>query len=278
MNNAILVPTDFSLNSKAGMRFAIQLSRQGKNPLVFYHCVPVMKPTRWSEATYQAYVARETDSARETLSSLIQGVYKGLGVKPSRFETVIQHDADVQKAILRYAASAGMGAICMSTRGAGRLKKIIGTNTSAIIHHADIPVFVVPSNYRTQPLRRVLYASDLDSVGPELKLVRKLAEQLKVGITVCHYDYLAHLDETQKKFNKVAQRYAAPGVDFVLGKFNIDKSLATHLTADMRKQKASLAVLFTNQKRGWFDRLFNASRTEAVAFDAKFPLLVFPRK
>lgn len=278
MNNTILVPTDLSVNSKAGIRFAIQLAKQSKSALVFYYCVPLMKPTRWSEVTYNAYIERELDAAGKMLDSFINGIYKSAGARKTRTTNIVRHSTDVQKAILDYALEIKAKAICMSTRGAGRLRKIMGTHTSGIIQNSPVPVFVVPKNYRTTPVNHILYSSDLNQLAAELKQVQHFSKPLKAKITICHYDYLADVDESRAKLEKVARRFKRPGVNFIFQKFNIDKSLGQHLVSDMKKSKASIAALFTDQKRGWFDKLFLSSRAESVAFDSKIPMLVFPKK
>jgi nucleotide-binding universal stress UspA family protein len=165
----------------------------------------------------------------------------------------------------------------MSTRGAGRFKKLMGTNASGIISASPVPVFVVPGNYKRSKMDRILYASDLSDIGTELKKVKNVAKQLKAKIAVYHYDYLADVDQAQKKFDKVALRHKQRGITFTFKKYNIDRSLAHHLLRDMRKTKASLVVLFTNQKRGWFDKLFMSSKSADVTFVSKIPLLVFPK-
>jgi nucleotide-binding universal stress UspA family protein len=278
MSNVILVPTDLSVNSGAGVRFAMQLAKQGKGSLVFYHCIPLMKPTRWSEEKYRAYVKEQEDEARKNLDRFIQGVYKAAGVRRSKVECVVQHSTDVHRAIIDYALEIKADSICMSTRGAGRLRKILGTHASAIIHASPIPVFVIPKNYRRSAITRMLYASDLDNISEELKQVSEFSSQLKAKISVYHYDYLVDVPDARKKLEAVAARHKKPGIDFKFQKFNIDKSLGQHLINDMRKLKASVAVLFTDQRRGWFDNLFLSSRAADVAFNSRIPLLVFPKK
>ena len=275
MANTILVPTDFSVNSKGGIRFALQLASQSKMFLVFYHCIPYMKPTRWSDATYDAYVKEEKENARKELVKLIKSVSPS--VKRSVAEFVVQQGTDVREAIVGYAQEIKASAICMSTRGAGRLSKIIGTHTSGIINTSPIPVFVIPKNYRKTPLKHILYASDLNQIKQELKQVRDFAKRFNAKISVYHYDYLADVDAAKKKLEQVAKRYERPDIKFKFQKFNVDQSLGQHLVKDVRRSKAALAILFTNQKRGWFDKLFLSSKSVDAALDSKVPLLVLPK-
>ena len=64
----ILVTTDFSSNSKAGLRFAIQLASQHKYELTFFHSYYIMKPTSWNDETSAAY---EKSEAEKMLAQLM---------------------------------------------------------------------------------------------------------------------------------------------------------------------------------------------------------------
>lgn len=277
MDNKILIPTDFSVNSKAGIRFAIQLASQNKSSLVFYHCTELLKPASWSKEKYQSYVSKELESTQDTLFKFVSKVYHKIGITKPKFECTVQHGANVQWSIINYATEIKATAICMSTRGAGRFKKLIGTNASGILTTSLIPVFVIPKTYRRAPVRNILYASDLNNLRVELKQVRHFAMPLKAKISVYHYDYLLEVGEIKKKLGKVSAKFKSPDVLFNFKKLNMEQPFVQHLMKDVRRSKTSLTVLFTNQKRSWFDKLFLSSQSADVAFDSKVPLLVFSK-
>lgn len=81
----------------------------------------------------------------------------------------------IQDAIIKFAVAKKVDFISMSTRGAGRLKRLVGTNTSAVISNSPVPVLAIPGNYRATPINHILYASDLNSISGELSRVKKLA-------------------------------------------------------------------------------------------------------
>ena len=54
----ILVTTDFSTNSKAGIRFALQLAAQMPCKLVFYHIVELLTPTSWGKNETAQFVEK----------------------------------------------------------------------------------------------------------------------------------------------------------------------------------------------------------------------------
>lgn len=277
MANTLLVTTDFSAKSKGAIRFAIQLSQQTKQALVFFHCMPYLRPTRWTDAQYDKYAKAEREKLTSELERFVLSAFRNAGVKKPKFECIVRQGPDVRKAILRQARESGVSAICMSSRGAGTLKKWVGTNTSSLINKSPVPVFVIPGNYRRNPIKHIVYASDLNHIAPELKLVKNLARPLKAKISVLHYDYLVDVGDARKKLDKVARKYKSTNVKFRFRKYSIDKSLASHLLKDIKSSRTSLAVVFTNQKRGWFDKIFNSSKSVDVAYEAKVPLLVIPK-
>lgn len=275
MINKILIPTDFSINSKTGIRFGIQLASQNKSSLIFYHYVHFIKPTRWSNEKYESYVSNQVASARTTLFKFINDVYLEIGITKARFEYIVEQGVEFRESIIKYAIKTNANFICMSTRGAGRFKKMIGTNASGILANSPIPVFIIPKTYRRKPITNIMYSSDMDNLGSELKLVRDFAGIIKAKISVYHYDYLLDEGDVKTKLLKLVKKFIKPGIEFIFEKLNIEQPLAQQLMKDVRKSKASLAVLFTDQKRNWFDKLFLSSKSGDISFESKAPLLVF---
>jgi hypothetical protein len=89
MPHTLLIQTDFSVNSKSGIRFALQLAKQAGISLAFYHCIPYLKPTRWSDARYDAYVTEEKEGARKRMVSFIHASYQNAGRRKSGIEYIM---------------------------------------------------------------------------------------------------------------------------------------------------------------------------------------------
>lgn len=277
MATKILVPTDLSANSKAGIRFAIQLAKQNESKLIFYHAAEILRPTRWSDKQFAAYKESELLKETERLVRFVGGIYEAMRIRKRSFDCVVEQTTKVRQSILKYAEKSGAKYICMSTRGAGRLKKLIGTNASDILTTSPIPVFVIPNSYRTSPVKNIAYSTDLASLGRELRIVKDVAKNLKAKVTVYHYDYLMNLSETKNKLETSVKKYKSPGVTFKFLKLNLEKPLSDHLMKDVKKDKSSLVILFTDQRRGWFDKIFLSSKSAEIAFSTKVPLLIFPK-
>lgn len=276
--NKLLVTTDFSVNSKAGIRFAMQLQSQTKCELLFYHVVEIMKPTSWNDVRYKHFAKQKIAEFTEELIAFIAKVkgddFKALG----KISYKVEIGTAIDQMVIQAAKKNKAEYICMATKGAGKIKKIFGTNASSMINQSPIPVIVVPSTYKLKPLTDIFYASDFVKLGTELKTIEKFASALKAKTKVFHYDYLLHVPENKTKLDKQAAKYKTKDIDFNFRRLEIDTPLSEHLKKEINKEKPDLIVLFTKPNRKWFDRLFPSSEAQEMAFNTKIPLLVFRKK
>lgn len=277
MPNKIIVPTDFSSNSKAGIRFAIQLASQNNSTLVFYHCTEtLLQPISWGDDKFKTYVKNQLGNIQSQLAAFVEKCYVQSGVPKGKFECVIEQGVDPKKMVVNYAVASKASAICMATRGAGKIKKVIGTNSSGILSTSPVPVFVIPNGYRKMPITNIVYASDLADLKSELKRASEFASSVKGNLYVYHYTDKLEEPETRKKLLAIQNQYSDSGVSFVFDKFD-DQSFAENFEEDLTKSKAALGILFTNQKRNWFNKLFQGSNSAEVSFTSKVPILVFAK-
>jgi nucleotide-binding universal stress UspA family protein len=181
----------------------------------------------------------------------------------------------VSQAILDFAAEVGASYICISTRGAGTIKKLIGTHTSALIKNASIPVFAIPKDYTRSKIREILYASDFTALKGELRAVKNIAKKLDSSVSVLHFDAFIdkkltkHMDEMMTKQNS--------GIKFHSEKFNLEETLEQQLKKSAKKFNADLIALFCNHQRSWLDRVLFGSSSARASFDSNTPMLVYPK-
>jgi len=274
----ILVTSDFSSHSKAGIRFALQLASQTDCELIFLHVIEVLKPTSWSTSYYKKFEAAKISENTENLMKLVASLQKGSIQTRQRHQFIALTGTNVGKLITGYAKKIKADAICMSTHGAGNIQKIFGTNASHMVTTSPLPVFVIPKGYKVKPVINIMYASDFADLGNELKKLLPFARSLKAKTGVIHYDYLLHVEENRKKLQKKAEKHMTQDLAFHFKKQQIEKPLSSHLRADISRLKPSLVVLFTKQNRDWFDRLFLSSEAADLAFNSSTPLLTFRKK
>ena len=174
----ILVTTDLSSNSKAGIRFAIQLAAQTHSKLVFYRVIELLTPTSWSKEDAIAFVDTTINTGKEQLNAFLKAIYAQYPTPSTPYEVVVELGTDVDNLIINYAKDISVDFICMSTRGAGILKKFVGTNASSLVSFSSIPVIVVPEYYHTKRIAKIGYASDFEHIDQEMPIVQAFSASL----------------------------------------------------------------------------------------------------
>jgi len=273
----ILVTTDFSSNSKGGLRFAIQLSLQHQYELTFFHCYYVTKPTSWTDARIKAYEKEETFKIQKQLDRFVHSIFKGMNVVAKNTKCVIKSSLRPKTTIREYARQNKFSYICISTRGAGKIKKIFGTNTSHIINRSNVPVIAVPSSWRPNKVTRILYASDLTQVAKELKQVLEFAKPIKAKVELLHFKSPSKTITDSDILAATITQFSKYDVELHIEEPNPIQTLIGNLETAITKSKPSLMIMFTQQNRTFFKKLFQSSKSADYTFDAKIPLLVFKK-
>ncbi len=274
----ILVTTDFSINSKAAIQFAANLSNQVKEAeLIFYSAVEMMQPSSWNLSFYKKYATEEKNRLTKELEKFISstsGVNKSL-VQKSKF--VIDFTQGTEKAIIEYATKTKCQFICIATNGAGVLRKLIGTHTSYLVNHSNVPVMAIPTKYKSKAIKKITYVSDFENLVPELNKVTKLNGLLKAQTEALHYARMGtNHPDTIKKL-KLFSKAAYSGVKANIVETNIEYSLVDRLSKYIDKQHPDLIILFTRQKKGFFEQLFLPSKAAELTFSTKIPTLIYPK-
>lgn len=269
----LLVTTDFSTNSKAAIRFALQLAKQMPCNLVFYHVLEFMTPLAWHEDRAKAFTKLQIEKGTKELDGFLKGIYKQANMPAEGYDYAVEVGLDVDALVIKHAQRIKADFICMSTRGAGVLKKFIGTNASALVNTSPIPVFVVPKNYRIELITKVAYASDFDNIEQELPLVKDIAGLLNAPIDVYHFHYKVHETNAKTLFKEISDKYQSKKVTIHVPQIFLEYSLIDNIQLMIKKEKPSILVMFTKEKHGWLERFFIESRTADMTFDIKIPLL-----
>jgi len=259
----ILVPSDFSANSKAGVRFAINWAKQQKIELVFIHVLHILRPTQWTDTYFTKYAVREENVCRIKFEKFITDIYGQMNVKLGKHSYLIVHGISADITILDYCKKTkGIDYICISTRGAGKFNKIFGTNTGNLITKSEVPVLAVPQNYKVANLTSVLYATDLRCYADEIKKVIAFAKPLKTVIEVVHFAWPDEITFDEKTIEAAFKKQFKYGLKLHFEKNDGSHSLIENLEEQIRIRKPSVVVMFTNQKRTFFQKLFLSSKAE----------------
>lgn len=274
----LLVTTDFSANSKGAIRFARTLSKQtGNIEVTFYHAIPIMKPTVWSDVFFKTYKNEEIERLTENLKKFI---HASIGKNKGQFSDikfVVENCISTEKDILKYAEKNKFDFICIATRGAGILRKVIGTHTSYIVNNSKVPVMVIPSNYKAKVIKKVTYVSDFENLKKEMIKISKFYKPLALNLEVLHYLSIAFNKNTFEKNKKLFETKEFENISLNIQKNNLELSLVEKITKYVQKSKPELLIMFTNRKKSFFERLFLPSKSAELTYTTKVPVLIYSK-
>jgi nucleotide-binding universal stress UspA family protein len=271
----ILVTTDFSSNSKAALRFAIQLVSQHKFELTFFHSYYIANLTSLSNSAFADYERKEADKIQKKLNQFVESVYRDMDVVSKNKRCVIKSAVLADSNIREYAQENKFSFICISSRGSGKLKKIFGTSTSNLIAHSTVPVIAVPHNYRRSEIKSVIYASDLVNLENELEKVIEFTKPLKAKVEILHYNYPTDITTNKNTIDELVKKNSKHNIKLHIENINLAESLISNIEAVINRSKPSMLIMFTQQNRSFFEKIFLSSNSANYSFNAKVPLLVF---
>lgn len=273
----ILVPTDFSPNSKSGIRFAIHWAAQQNLELVYIHVINILTPTRWSRETANNYISGELDACKKQFTKFIHTVYQSLKIKPGLFSTIVIQEDDPAKTLLDYCRrDKSIDCICISTNGAGSVMKLFGTNTSKLISKSPIPVLAIPGNYKHRGLKSVLYAADFHNFKDEMEKVLNFAILFKAKVDVVHFSSPGEFIFDEETIKKLSGGYQY-GLNVFVEENEASLSLEERLQKEILIRKPSVVIMFSNKQRNFMQKMFFSSKAEQLSFSLKTPLLIYSK-
>jgi nucleotide-binding universal stress UspA family protein len=274
----LLVTTDFSENSKGAIRFAQTLAKQSKNvEVVFYHAIHIMQPTVWSDVFFKAY---KNDEIERLTADLKKFIYATIGKDKGKFSNVkfvVENCISTEKDILKYAEKNKIDFICIATRGAGMLRKVMGTHTSYIVNNSKVPIMVIPSHYRAKAIKKATYLSDFENLKNEVIKISKLSTLIGLNVEVLHYSSIV-LDK--KKFEKNIELFNTKEFENIklnVRKNNLELSLVERITKYVQKSKPELLIMFTKREKGFFESMFLPSKSAELTYTTNVPVLIFSK-
>jgi nucleotide-binding universal stress UspA family protein len=282
----ILVPTDYSDNAHHALRFAFYMSGVSPVRICVFHWTEILIPTSTPQHLYKEKYEEIKNAKTEELKSDTLKVLKSLEVDEQEVNIFyfLKDSASLEESLVETAKEIKADLIVMGTLGASGMKKIfLGSNTSKIIDKAEIPTVAVPAGYFISPIRKIAYASDLKEVKKEVGELVNFAKLFNATIEIfnVHPSFPEWVDPTPENLEKISQELhqAYPGQ-----KFNVhvvqtykDNDTVYGIKKFVDGYKPDMLAMFT-VKRTFWDKLFDPSRTEEVAFDTDVPLLTLKKR
>ncbi|WP_139856514.1 universal stress protein [Aequorivita sinensis] len=270
----ILLPTDFSKNSKNAIEYSLKLFEE---ETVTFHILNSQKPTGYitADVLYGAagdsvYDGILNDNKKE-LEKLIRHCESQSENENFTFVPKIDFD-NIVDAVNQAVSLNNIELIIMGTNGAtGAEEVVFGSNTLKLIRKANCPVLAIPEGYVYNKIESVLlsvnyqYELKTDALGVILDIVRKHDSTLKI----------LEIEENNVEANSLKGNY----IDLFKG-INIErfciKNIPSAVAIDAFTQliPVQLHAMFVERK-SLLDRFIFGSETSKISYSSKVPLLIF---
>lgn len=281
----ILIPTDFSENAHHALRFALYLSENTSLKICVLHWTEILIPTSTPTNHYKELYDQQFDSKLNELKANTLQVLNSVEYTKnvSNIHYILKDSSSFGDSTIEAIQENNVDLVIMGTHGASGIKKIFfGSNTTQIIDKAQIPVFAIPASYPLAPIHKIAYASDLKDVVGEVGELVKFAKLFNSSIEIFHVfpSFPQWVDPSEENIAKLTEKLtlAFPNQHFTIRVVQTYKEndVVSGIETYANSFKPDAMAMFT-VKRTFWDKLFDASRTEEFAFNATIPLLTLKK-
>ncbi|MBQ0787094.1 MAG: universal stress protein [Oceanihabitans sp.] len=276
----ILLPTDFSDNSKNAISYALKLFKEEE--CIFYILntyTPIVYQMEYMQAStgqFELYdvVKKSSLHGLSTIKKEIEKTYfnaKHTIQTISTFNTLISEIKDLVR-------SKNIDMVVMGTQGASDVKGVLfGSNTVHVFKNVKSPILAVPSGFEFEPVQEVLFPTDyeVDFQDNQIEPLLELASNSHYRVNVLHVNYGEMLSEKQKQ-NKENLKVYFKHIAHIFHDVK-NNNVEDAINEFQLKAKINLLVMINN-KHSFFENLFFKSTINQIGFHLNIPFLVIPSK
>lgn len=267
----VLLPTDFSANSKNAVNWALQFYQNEQVKFILIHSY--FSPQSGSSAV----VSINEILRKQAVEDLEKYKKELVAAFPDNKNEIVFKEVygDVLHAIKSISEELDTVAVVVGAKGMSAMEEIfIGSNTSAVVKEADAPVFVIPENVVYKKTDKVALAIDFqDNLNVSaLNPLKDLLVNKNAGLRVFYVED-EDGDVAEEQQNKVvADLELKLNQKIEVIKINEDDTLSA--VQNFIHSHHIDCLVTVNRKKSFFESLFHRSFSKQVALHTDTPLLV----
>lgn len=265
----ILLPTDFSENSQMAAEFAIHNLQEKDTTFVLLHVYDI--PRGGTSGLFYLLEELRNQGLKgiADFKTLLDKKHKAQNLK---IETdVLQGNFADQTAKLAKEINADCTVV--GTKGSSGIKEVlVGSNTLQLMKTTEIPLYIIPENYKSLAFDKVILTYDGNKIDSETtKEVNYFAKKHKLPLELLH----VRLKEESpvQNWDEVKSHFVGIDVD-------IHECWGESLEEGLQKgtENSEGIMVMTYRKKSFWERFFNISDSRKAVMHAKLPMLIVPEK
>jgi len=274
----IILPTDFSDNAYNAIDYAVHLFKDVETTFYLLHT--------YTPAVYRVDYLMHSPSQiglGDTLQSKSMAELKELQQRlvkefKNPKHTFVSHSSFnlLVDEVLETIENEKADMVIMGTQGATGAKEIfLGSNTVHVIKKAGCPVIAVPSHFKYEKPKEILFPTDyeVDYKREQLQELLEIAKTHISSIEVIHVSTGYDLTETQLKYKKQLD-YIFTEIAHLFHDMP-NQEVITAINAFQMKKRMNLLVMIKN-KHTFLERLFIDPIIKKIGFHVNVPFMVMP--
>lgn len=275
MERTILVPIDFSGNSKDSFNYATELAVLAKAGICLYHAwdAPIVEQEFSAAARHKAY-DRDQNKKFSQLEALAAKA-EARGVKC----TIRMEDNYFIDGLLSLCEELNPFLVVIGNKGAGKIESFfVGSKASKVIDKVTEPVLLIPAGAKFKGLKKIMFAIDYHAGNiNDFHFIGRFAMP-----ETSYYLHISTDDERSKADQLDELKKIASGIkQKVKGKAEYiditDDDIIEGIETALKKHKPDLLVM-VRTKKTMLEKFFWGSLTKRMAFVTKQPFLVIHGK
>ena len=265
----ILVPFDFSHNSRNALEYAAQFSKKMNASLHVFHAYDR------SEVLEGVKVATAISAMEDTKAKMT----KQFELSSNQVQTHVVQGEFIEE-VIQFIEGNKIDMIAIGTRGASGLRELlVGSNTVQLMQEVRlIPMLVVPEKATYQPLRNILLCSDLHEIADDdaLDLVKDIAIAYEADVRLAHVEKGNGQPTYEKVLEKRREMHIfEPEVDCTYKRI-VAKDILAGIKYYMDKKSDNDMVAMVYRSHSFIETIFGMNHTHEMAYHTTVPLLVLP--
>lgn len=275
MNNAILVPTDFSNNALAATKYAAFIATKFNCELHLLHVYTTytraMAGPDFNEQL-ETHAGERAEDSMYQLQDQLKYIYPNLHI------TAACVRGDLTSEVLKLTKVGTVRFVVMGTKGTSGLKNVaIGSNTFDLIQHSPIGILAVPENYDNPKIEKIGVLTNFKE--SELGLLNAFVDRTTPALDV----HLLHVCEPRKTPTDVDIEFWTEVVnkrskvqqvcfkwDEAIKRLDNTESIPNSIEKLIKQNDLDVLLVSYNRK-SFFRQLFSKSLTKAIADNLSVP-------
>ncbi len=263
----ILVPVDFSENSKKALDFAVSLAKKRNGSITILHVIEAI----YDFAAQAAIVIEGMHKEAETSLDKLVKSHEKSGIK---IQGIIK-DGTVAVMTSKTAEEINVNLIVLGTQGITGIKRtLLGSTAIDVIKASDRPILLVPEEAKVDNIDKVALALEFsDHEEPFLERVIKMSKSWELKLEFLHIQLRQDFKEELTMLGlEVYVQKKYPELNTKLATFR-SENLIEGLDKYLKKNKNVILVMCHNQKNIW-NQILSKSKTIQMAYHTHVPLLI----